>query len=196
MSGEDVPRWPSIFGPTPDTTPEPTPDEPEPTPGTEAGTNPEELIPLRAAAELAGVSVGALRKRYQAGDLERHYADDGRVLLETEAVRRLYGIAGASQTTATPAAAPAPEAETPPGSVLVPLAAWEKTLEQLGNLHQAGQELAAARELVGRLEEREHFAQERRRLAEERTAALEAELAELRKGETKPDADRRRWWQR
>lgn len=190
MTGEE--RWPSIFGPTPDPTTEPTPD---PTPDTPADTPGKELIPLRDAAELAGVSVGALRKRYQAGDLERHYADDGRVLLETEAVRRLYGIAGASQTTATPVPAPAPEAETPPGSVLVPLAAWEKTLEQLGNLHQAGQELAAARELVGRLEEREAFARERRRAAEERADALEAELAELRKGD-KPDADRRRWWQR
>ena len=40
------------------------------------------------------------------------------------------------------------QATPPPGTMLVPIEAWDKMLLQLGNLHEAGQQLAEARERV------------------------------------------------
>ena len=61
----------------------------------------------------------------------------------------------------------------PPGTMLVPIAAWDKMLIQLGNLHQAGQELAEARERAARAETEASFLRER--LAELRGATMPAE---------------------
>jgi hypothetical protein len=71
-------------------------------------------------------------------------------------------------------------APVPEGSVLVPLSAWEKTLDHLGNLHRASRDLAEARERAARAEEREAFAQERRREAETRARLLEEELTRVK----------------
>jgi hypothetical protein len=72
-----------------------------------------------------------------------------------------------------PAAAPAPDLpkagavpaapppEPPPGAVIVPIDAWDKMLLQLGNLHQAGQQLAEARERAGKAETEARFLRER-----------------------------------
>jgi hypothetical protein len=57
--------------------------------------------------------------------------------------------------------------------MLVPIDAWDKMLIQLGNLHQAGQQLAEARERAARAETEAAFLRER--------------LAELR--EPKPGAE-------
>ena len=62
--------------------------------------------------------------------------------------------------------------EAPEGSVLVPIDAWNKMINQLGNLHEAGQQLAEARERAARAETEARFLRER--------------LAELRR-EEKPD---------
>jgi hypothetical protein len=56
--------------------------------------------------------------------------------------------------------------------VLVPIDAWNKMINQLGNLHEAGQQLAEARERAARAETEARFLRER--------------LAELRR-EEKPD---------
>ncbi len=53
--------------------------------------------------------------------------------------------------------------------MLVPLDAWNKMLMQLGNLHQAGQQLAEARERAARAETEVRFLRER--LAEMREQA-------------------------
>jgi len=45
--------------------------------------------------------------------------------------------------------------------MIVPIAAWDKMLLQLGNLHQAGQQLAEARERAGRAETEARFLRER-----------------------------------
>lgn len=50
--------------------------------------------------------------------------------------------------------------------MLVPIDAWDKMLMQLGNLHQAGQELAEARERAAKAETEVRFLKER--LAEKR----------------------------
>jgi len=63
----------------------------------------------------------------------------------------------------SPVATP-PDAEMPqpaPGTMLIPIDAWEKMLLQLGNLHQAGQELAEARERAAKAETEVRFLKER-----------------------------------
>ncbi|MGZ8756071.1 MAG: hypothetical protein ACXW15_12885, partial [Acidimicrobiia bacterium] len=71
-----------------------------------------------------------------------------------------------------PSAAAGQAAAAPEGSVLVPIDAWNKMINQLGNLHEAGQQLAEARERAARAETEASFLRER--------------LAELRRQE-EPD---------
>lgn len=49
------------------------------------------------------------------------------------------------------------------GSILVPLDAWDRLLSQLGNLHEAGQQLADARERAAKAETEAEFLRERLR---------------------------------
>ena len=56
--------------------------------------------------------------------------------------------------------------------MLVPIDAWNKMLEQLGNLHEAGQQLADARERAAKAETEATFL--RARLAEIRTETEES----------------------
>ena len=55
------------------------------------------------------------------------------------------------------------EPEIPDGTMLVPLDAWNKMLNQLGNLHEAGQQLAEARERAAKAETEATFLRERLR---------------------------------
>jgi hypothetical protein len=50
---------------------------------------------------------------------------------------------------------------SPPGTMLVPVDAWNKMLSQLGNLHEAGQQLAEARERAAKAETEATFLRER-----------------------------------
>jgi len=52
-------------------------------------------------------------------------------------------------------------AELPEGQMLVPLDAWERMLIQLGNLHEAGQQLADAKERAAKAETEASFLRER-----------------------------------
>ncbi|MBT8166353.1 MAG: hypothetical protein KJN73_11755 [Acidimicrobiia bacterium] len=63
----------------------------------------------------------------------------------------------------------------PEGSILVPIDAWDRLLGQLGNLHEAGQQLADARERAAKAETESDFLKER--LREMRKRAEQAELA-------------------
>ncbi|MGI9648753.1 MAG: hypothetical protein ACR2OI_09565 [Acidimicrobiia bacterium] len=82
-----------------------------------------------------------------------------------------------------PASGPDPEERpepglplaAPEGSILVPIDAWDRLLGQLGNLHEAGQQLAEARERAAKAETEAEFLKER--LREMRKRAEEAELA-------------------
>ncbi len=65
-----------------------------------------------------------------------------------------------------------PPPEAPEGSVLVPIDAWNRMINQLGNLHEAGQQLAEARERAARAETEAVFLRER--LAETRQQEAEA----------------------
>lgn len=75
---------------------------------------------------------------------------------------------GHPQTGATPETPALP----PPGTMIVPISAWEKMLIQLGNLHEAGREIAEAKERAARAETEVSFLRER--------------LAELRKEPAEP----------
>ncbi len=74
-----------------------------------------------------------------------------------------------------------PDPSEPPadtGAVLVPLDQWTSILNQLGNLHQAGQQMADARERAAKAETEAFFLKERLRelreeLAKARAAATE-----------------------
>ena len=71
----------------------------------------------------------------------------------------------------TGADAPLVSAEvTPPGTMIVPIDAWNKMLNQLGNLHEAGQQLAVARERAAKAETEAKFLRDR--LAEIRREPL------------------------
>jgi hypothetical protein len=64
----------------------------------------------------------------------------------------------AGPSSASPPVAPA---VAPPDSVLVPIDQWNRLLGQLGNIHEAGQQLAEARERMGRAETENDFLKER-----------------------------------
>ena len=61
----------------------------------------------------------------------------------------------------TPPQAPTAPPPIASDSVLVPLDQWNRLLGQLGNIHEAGQQLAEARERMGRAETENVFLKER-----------------------------------
>ncbi len=68
--------------------------------------------------------------------------------------------------------------DAPPGTMIVPIAAWDKMLMQLGNLHEAGQQLAEARERAAKAETEATFLRERlAELRAEGRAARDVESA-------------------
>lgn len=67
------------------------------------------------------------------------------------------------------ASSPAEPSPPPPGTMIIPVDAWNKMLNQLGNLHEAGQQLAVAKERAAKAETEAKFLRER--------------LAEIRQGE-------------
>ena len=64
----------------------------------------------------------------------------------------------------------------PEGTMLVPLDAWNKMLNQLGNLHEAGQQLAEARERAARAETEVQFLRERLTELRTKTEPVAADL--------------------
>lgn len=85
-----------------------------------------------------------------------------------------------------PAPAPVPQPSAPE-SVLVPLDQWNRLLGQLGNVHEAGQQLAEARERMGRAETENVFLKERIR---DLRTQLEPEPAAAAPPEQRPAAAR------
>jgi hypothetical protein len=128
------------------------------------------------------VDLGAVRERARA--LGRHLTPPP---LERGDEAQHTGIAGAEASIADdeapwvatdtlPSGPGGPDratAEPPTGTMIVPVDAWNKMLTQLGNLHEAGQQLAEARERAAKAETEAAFLRER--------------LAEMRAG-TRPEA--------
>jgi hypothetical protein len=118
----------------------------------------------------------------------------------------LERVVGAAETHTDPAArepppreadsgfaeAPEPADGEQGGGLLVPLTAWQRMLEQLGHLHEAGQQLADARERAAKAETESGFLRERVR-------DLRAEVARLtQEAQATRPAPPRRWrpWRR
>lgn len=170
----------------------------------------ERWVTLRDANAETGASVSALRKWYRNGTVrseERegpHGVQRYVWLADVKARQRAWAEAQAQMGRPEP---PPPEEEPeppetgpPPGTVLVPLEAWQRTLDALADgmagIHRAGQDLAEAREAAAVERTKREF------LAEQLAAArageadarvrLEAMGEELATERARPR--RRRWW--
>lgn len=143
-------------------------------------------LTLRRASEETGIPVSTLRNWARKGRIpttldETPSGPRRMVSLQgvRERARRLGQERGETRSAPPVAAADSSMAmgrdqvSTPPGTMLVPIDAWDKMLIQLGNLHQAGQQLAEARERAARAETEAAFLRER--------------LAELREARTGPE---------
>ncbi len=159
----------------------PSPATPESPPTARAHRG--DWMTLRQASDAAGIPLSTVR----------NWARKGRVPTALEespdGTRRIVSLAAVESRArqmghATPRSEPRghePDASgieleqvaPPPGTMLVPIAAWDKMLMQLGNLHRAGQELAEARERAARAETEAVFLRER--LAELREMAPPAD---------------------
>jgi hypothetical protein len=135
----------------------------------------EDWLTLREASDATGVQLSTLRNWARKGRVPtalEESADGTHRMVSLEGVRARARQLGhpimESRPTPPPPIAPASspivgeEALTPPpGTMLVPIDAWDKMLLQLGNLHQAGQQLAEARERAARAETEAAFLRER-----------------------------------
>lgn len=124
---------------------------------------------LRQAESVTGVAASTIRNWARKGKVASRLdqASDGprrMVLLEDVVIR-----ASRLDTPQAPItkAGNVTTSNPPEGHMLVPLDAWERMLIQLGNLHEAGQQLADARERAAKAETETGFLRER--LAELRT---------------------------
>ena len=143
---------------------------------------------LREASDITGIPVGTLRKWCRRETVESYLESDGDLTLrmvEMGSVRARAETSGREEVAGrqTPDArrddvatsyemrAASPESETvpEPATMIVPVDAWNKMLNQLGNLHEAGQQLAEARERAAKAETEATFLRER--LAEMREVA-------------------------
>lgn len=136
---------------------------------------------LRQASEITAIPIPTIRK-WALGGYVPSFLDETPVgplrMVSLKGVYRRAGELGREVRGAPPAAEEAeppaagrgtgsprssvpPDAETPPGTMLVPLDAWNRMLNQLGNLHEAGQQLAEARERAAKAETEVRFLRER-----------------------------------
>ncbi len=140
-----------------------------------------EWATLVEAARLFGKHPASVRRRLDAGDLPSARKDSqGRWLVDVDEVATATGWRRATPPVA-PGASTRDSGAVPAGTMLVPREAWEQTLAQLANLHEAGRELAEARERAAKAETEARFLRER--------------LTELRAHEAPPaPAPGRSWW--
>lgn len=120
-------------------------------------------VTLREASAETGIPINTLRK------WARHEAVDSYLDTEGERTLRMVLLADVEQRAVELGREDRAEAPPPPlesGTMIVPIDAWNKMLLQLGNLHEAGQQLAEARERAAKAETEAAFLRER--LAETR----------------------------
>lgn len=150
-------------------------------------------VTLKEAESLTGIPSNTLRKWVRKDTIETYLESDGEVELrmvdlisiraraeelgrelappthtqgEAPAERDPQPRAntGAAPETGVVRTEPAGESPTTAGeTMLVPIDAWNKMLDQLGNLHEAGQQLAEARERAAKAETEATFLRERLR---------------------------------
>jgi hypothetical protein len=156
---------------------------------------------LREAEHRFGVPVATLRTWARKGAIDAVMVDQDGVrqwLVTPESVAHHLSRAARapkkstarkSQTSARPTTGPTGDGS----AMLVPRDAWDRLIDQLGNLHEAGLMLAEARERAARAETEAGFLRER--LAEMR---VERDALRAGTGDTTPRSPhrRRRWFAR
>ena len=138
-------------------------------------------VTLREASEATGIPVGTLGSWARRGNVDSYLEGNGGRKIRIVDLNDVRGRARELGRPVAPvpvrAAAPRPPSRVdtstkapPPDEnvMIVPLDAWTKVLNQLGNLHEAGQQLAEARERAAKAETEAEFL--RQRLAELRAA--------------------------
>lgn len=148
-------------------------------------------LTLKEAEARTGIPTNTLRKWVRKDTVDSYLESDGELAIrmvrlesiaeraaelgrELEPIHEAEAVETEAETptiteSETPAQRPAEPAEPPEGTMLVPIDAWNKMLNQLGNLHEAGQMLADARERAAKAETEALFLRER--LAEMRSEA-------------------------
>jgi len=139
-----------------------------------------EWATLREAADATGIPINTLRKWCRRDSVTSYLESDGELTLrivEMASVRRHAEDLGRNlapraerpdveSEPETEHGAPSTGYEPPttddqPPTMIVPVDAWNKMLNQLGNLHEAGQQLAEARERAAKAETEARFLRER-----------------------------------
>ena len=134
-------------------------------------------VTLREASDATGIPVGTLGSWARRGTVDSYLeGNGGRKLriVDLNAVRgrahelgRPVAPVPIRVVEVAPSAAESGSAASPPlrggdeEMMIVPLDAWNKMLNQLGNLHEAGQQLAEARERAAKAETEATFLRER-----------------------------------
>lgn len=155
----------------------------DPTPGSDT-----RWATLREASRQTEIPVETLRKWARRGAVPSYLSPTSRGIslrmVDLHAVRQRAIELGRDEVpsrpepthqAATPLDAGPATTTLPPGSMIIPVDAWNKMLNQLGNLHEAGQQLAEARERAAKAETEAHFLRERlAELRRERTTEAAA----------------------
>ncbi len=143
-------------------------------------------ISLREAERRFGVRVATLRTWARKGTIDgiRRLGDRGEWLVLPESVA--HHLSRHKPSVSTPSRRSGPSDDG--SSMLVPRDAWDKLMDQLGNLHEAGLNLAEARERAAKAETEASFLRERlAEIREERDALRD-------RPEPSGERPRRRWW--
>jgi len=140
---------------------------------------PGDWVTVREASAVTGISSTTLKKLARGKDIPSHLekTEDGFLrIVSLEGIRRWNEQGDEEEAPLDSSKEPVDEVEevdltedasegtkVPEGTMLVPLDAWNKMLNQLGNLHEAGQQLAEARERAAKAETEAQFLKERLR---------------------------------
>ncbi len=150
-------------------------------------------VTLREAEEATGIPVNTLRKWVRKADLPSYLEADGDLALRMVDLDAVIARAKELGRSVTPQsqeqsqesriksqesgseAEPSDlESASESATMIVPIDAWNKMLNQLGNLHEAGQQLAEARERAAKAETEAKFLREQ--LAENRAKKPDARI--------------------
>jgi hypothetical protein len=168
----------------------------EETPEVEAHDPNANWVTLKEAEAETQIPVNTLRKWSRKSAIPSYLESDGDLslrMVDLDAVithahdlgRETAPVTGEEDQEEQDDSDEADEAVTAPeGTLIVPLDAWNKMLNQLGNLHEAGQQLAEARERAVKAETEATFLRER-------LAEVRAESAEHPAPSEEPDASNR-----
>lgn len=158
-----------------------------------------EWLTVREASEATGIPTSTIRKWARHDNIPSFLEETSNGymrLVSMEGIDRWTEEIGREVEQPTPSAEvdltaaeektenpdPTPEQAAPEGTMIVPLDAWNRMLNQLGNLHEAGQQLAEARERAAKAETESQF-------LKERLADLREELEKTRRAETTENSE-------